>query len=132
MKNYKELHIWQKGIEIVKQVYLLTKQFPDTEKFGIVSQITRAAVSIPANIAEGSSRNSDKDYARFLQLSLGSAFEVQTYLVIAKEMNWASLEGINIIELLLEEEIKMIHRFINTLNSSNNIQTIKEKLTANG
>lgn len=126
MKNYKELHIWQKGIEIVKQVYLLTKQFPDTEKFGIVSQITRAAVSIPANIAEDSSRNSDKDYARFLQLSLGSAFEVQTYLVIAKEMNWASLEGINIIELLLEEEIKMIHRFINALNSSNNIQTIKE------
>lgn len=111
---------------------MLTKQFPDTEKFGIVSQITRAAVSIPANIAEGSSRNSDKDYARFLQLSLGSAFEVQTYLVIAKEMNWASLEGINIIELLLEEEIKMIHRFINTLNSSNNIQTLKEKLTAKG
>ena len=117
MKNYKELHIWQKGIEIVKQVYLLTKQFPDTEKFGIVSQITGAAVSIPANIAEGS-RNSDKDYVRFLQLSLGSAFEVQTYLVIAKEMNWASLENISKIELLLEEEIKMIHRFINTLNKN--------------
>lgn len=131
MKNYKELHIWQKGIEIVKQVYLLTKQFPDTEKFGIVSQITRAAVSIPANIAEGSSRNSDKDYARFLQLSLGSTFEVQTYLVIAKELNFASNDSINKIEMLLEEEIKMIHRFINTLNNTNNIQTIKEKLTAN-
>ena len=131
MKNYKELHIWQKGIEIVKQVYLLTKQFPDTEKFGITSQITRAAVSIPANIAEGSSRNSDKDYARFLQLSLGSAFEVQTYLVIAKELNLAKLENINAIEVLLEEEIKMIHRFINTLNSTNNIQKIKEKLIAN-
>ncbi len=119
MKNYKELHIWQKGIEIVKKIYLLTNQFPDTEKFGITSQITRAAVSIPANIAEGSSRNSDKDYARFLQLALGSAFEVQTYLVIAKEMNWAKSEYINIIEVLLEEEIKMIHRFINTLNKTN-------------
>lgn len=122
MKNYKELHIWQKGIEIVKQVYLLTKQFPDTEKFGIVSQITRAAVSIPANIAEGSSRNSDKDYARFLQLSLGSAFEVQTYLVIAKELNFVNVDAINKVEVLLEEEIKMIHRFINTLNKANSQQ----------
>ena len=118
MKNYKELIIWQKGIEIVKKIYALTKRFPQEEKFGIVSQITRAAVSIPANIAEGSSRNSDKDYARFLQLSLGSAFEVQTYLTIAKEMNWAKGENIVEVELLLEEEIKMLHRFINTLNKS--------------
>jgi four helix bundle protein len=131
MKNYKELHIWQKGIEIGKQVYLLTKQFPDSERFGIVSQITRAAVSIPANIAEGSSRNSDKDYARFLQLSLGSAFEVQTYLVIAKELNFVSIDSINKVESLLEEEIKMIHRFINTLNKNFNQEFIKQKLTAN-
>ncbi|HVZ97209.1 MAG TPA: four helix bundle protein [Chitinophagaceae bacterium] len=118
MKNYKELIIWQKGIEIVKTTYILIKKFPAEEKFGIVSQITRAAVSIPANIAEGSSRNSDKDYARFLQLFLGSAFEVQTYLVIAIEMNWARFEEIEKLELLLEEEIKMIHRFINTLNKA--------------
>lgn len=119
MKNYKELIIWQKGIEIVKKIYLLTKQFPQEEKFGIVSQMTRAAVSIPANIAEGSSRASDKDYARFLQLSLGSAFEEQTYLTIAKEMNWTKPENISELESLLEEEIKMIHRFINTLNKAN-------------
>jgi len=119
MKNYKELIIWQKGIEIVKKVYVLTKQFPNEEKYGIVSQMTRASVSIPANIAEGSSRNSDKDYARFLQISLGSAFEVQTYLIIAKEMNWVKIEEIIQVELLLEEEIKMIHRFINTLNKAN-------------
>lgn len=126
MKNYKELHIWQKGIEIVKQVYMLTKQFPETEKFGIVSQMTRAATSIPANIAEGSSRDSDKDYARFLQLSLGSAFEVQTYLVIVKELNWVSPDKINSVEVLLEEEIKMIHRFISTLNKNNNNQEFKQ------
>jgi four helix bundle protein len=119
MKNYKELIIWQKGIEIVKKVYALTKQFPSEEKFGIVSQITRAAVSIPANIAEGSSRNSDKDYARFLQISLGSAFEVQTYLTISQEMNWAKGENFVDVEQLLEEEIKMLHRFINTLNKAN-------------
>lgn len=115
MKNYKELIIWQKGIDIVKKIYVLAKKFPDEEKFGMVSQITRAVISIPANIAEGSSRNSDKDYARFLQLSLGLAFEVQTYLVISKEINWVKAEELMDVELLLEEEIKMIHRFINTL-----------------
>lgn len=119
MKHYKELIIWQKGIEIVKKIYAITKHFPNEEKFGIVAQLTRAAVSIPANIAEGSSRNSDKDYARFLQIALGSAFEIQTYLIIAKEMKWAKAEEINELELLLEEEIKMIHRFINTLNKAN-------------
>jgi len=78
MKNYKELTVWKRGIELVKAVYIISKQFPSEEKFGIISQITRAAVSIPANIAEGNSRNSDKDYGRFLQIALGSAFEVQT------------------------------------------------------
>ena len=104
---------------IIKSVYQLVKQFPTEEKYGLVSQITRAAVSISANIAEGSSRNSDKDYARFLQIALGSAFEVQTYLVIAKEMNLAKVKDIEGLEMLLEEEIKMIHSFI-------------KKLTANG
>jgi four helix bundle protein len=76
MKNYTEFNTWQKGIEITRKVYALTRQFSNEEKFGVASQITRAAGSIPAHIAEGSSRNSNKDYARFLQLSLGSAFEV--------------------------------------------------------
>lgn len=115
MKNYKELIIWQKGIVIIKGVYQLVKQLPAEEKYGLVSQITRAAVSISANIAEGSSRNSDKDYARFLQIALGSAFEVQTYLVIAKEMNLAKVTDIGEIEIMLEEEIKMIHSFIKKL-----------------
>ncbi len=115
MKNYKELIIWQKGIEIVKRIYQLTKQFPAEEKYGLISQITRAAVSISANIAEGSSRNSDKDYARFLQVALGSAFEVQTYLVIAREMNLAKVKDIEEAEILIEEEIKMIHSFIKKL-----------------
>ncbi len=115
MKNYKELIIWKKGIGLVKSVYAVSKQFPAEEKFGMISQLTRAAVSIPANIAEGSSRNSDKDYARFLQIALGSAFEVQTYLVIANEMSWAPNETIEAIEMLLEEEIKMLHAFIRKL-----------------
>ena len=115
MKNYKELTVWKRGIELVKAVYIISKQFPSEEKFGIISQITRAAVSIPANITEGNSRNSDKDYGRFLQIALGSAFEVQTYLIIAKDMNWAKNENIEAIELMLEEEIKMLHVFIKKL-----------------
>ena len=115
MKNYKELTVWKRGIELVKAVYIISKQFPSEEKFGIISQITIAAVSIPVNIAEGNSRNSDKDYGRFLQIALGSAFEVQTYLIIAKDMNWAKNENIEAIELMLEEEIKMLHVFIKKL-----------------
>ena len=115
MKNYKKLIIWNKGIELVKAIYVLSKSFPSEEKFGMISQLTRAAVSIPANIAEGSSRNSQKDYARFIQIALGSAFEVQTYLVIAKEMQWINKEEIEAVELLIEEEIKMMHGFIKKL-----------------
>ena len=118
MKNFKELIIWQKGIAIVKKIYLLTKQFPAQEKYGIISQMTRAAVSISANIAEGSSRDSDKDYGRFLQIALGSAFEVQTYLIIAKEMEWNKIDDISEVELLIEEEIKMIHSFLKKLKAN--------------
>jgi four helix bundle protein len=115
MKNFKELITWQKGIELVKQVYQLNRQLPNDEKFGLIAQLSRAAVSIPANIAEGSSRHSAKDYGRFLQISLGSAFEVQTYFVIIKEMKWVTPDKIAAAELLTEEEIKMIHSFIKKL-----------------
>ena len=117
MKNYKELNIWKKGIEIVKISYQLSKKFPNEEKFGMISQMTRAAVSIPANIAEGNGRNSDKDNARFLQISLGSAFELQTYFVIGKEMSWLSDSELEKAEKMLEEEIKMIHSFLRRLKS---------------
>jgi four helix bundle protein len=118
MKNFKELNIWKRGIELVKSIYTLSRGLPAEEKFGMISQLTRAAVSIPANIAEGSSRNSERDYARFLQIALGSAFEVQIYLVIAKEMSWATNEKLMPIELLLEEEIKMMYSFIRKLGGN--------------
>ena len=72
MKNFKELKIWQLGMKIVKEIYLFSNFLPEHEKYGLRSQITRAAVSIPTNIAEGSSRESDKDYKRFLEMALGS------------------------------------------------------------
>lgn len=119
MKNYKELTVWKNGIGLVKEIYLLSRRFPSEEKFALTTQITRAAVSIPANIAEGSSRHSDKDYARFLQIALGSAFELQTYFVIIKELSWIPANELTAVELRLEEQIKMLHGFI-------------KKLTANG
>jgi four helix bundle protein len=115
MKNYKELHIWKKGIELVKITYQVSRKFPSEEKFGLISQMTRAAVSIPANIAEGNSRNSDKDNARFLQIALGSAFELQTYFVIARELSLADTDLLDEADKQLEEEIKMIHAFIKKL-----------------
>ncbi|MBI2729139.1 MAG: four helix bundle protein [Sphingobacteriales bacterium] len=118
MKNFKELIIWQKGIELVKEVYASDTKIPQQEKYGMISQMTRAAVSIPANIAEGSSRNSDKDYSRFLQVSLGSAFELQTYLIIIRDLSWCDAAELKAIEELLEEEIKMLHTFIKKLTAN--------------
>ena len=115
MKNYKELKIWQQGIEIVKSTFEISQHLPMTEKYGMISQMTRAAISIPANIAEGSSRISDKDYARFLEIALGSAFELQTYFVLIREMNWLKNENMQKPEQLLEEEIKMIHGLLKVL-----------------
>lgn len=112
MKNYKELKIWKKGIEIVSLTYQLTKQLPNEEKYGLISQMTRAAASIPANIAEESSRGSEKDYARFLEISIGSAFELQTYLEILKEMKWTNPEELTNVDEVLLDEIKMIFSFI--------------------
>ena len=86
MRNFKELKIWQKGFQIAINSFRITETFPAQEKFGLAIQINKAGASIPSNIAEGSSRKSDKDYSRFAEISLGSAFELETQLLIAKEI----------------------------------------------
>jgi four helix bundle protein len=83
MKNFKELEIWQKGFEIAVETYKLTNTFPSSEKVGISSQFTRAAVS-PSNVVEGSSRRSDKDYHRSIEISLGSSFEFRNSAINCK------------------------------------------------
>lgn len=87
MRNFRKLKIWEQGIDIVKEIYRLSQKLPANEKFGLISQITRAAVSIPSNIAEGSSRNSQIEFKRFLEIAMGSVFEVETQLVIIQELN---------------------------------------------
>ena len=87
MRNFRNLEIWTRGIELVKEIYKLTSTFPSNEKFGLISQMQRASVSIPSNIAEGCSRNSDVEFKRFLEIAIGSSFELETQIIIANELN---------------------------------------------
>jgi len=82
MRNFRELDIWKDAIVLVQEVYVLIEVLPNIEKFGLQSQISRCVVSIPSNIAEGSAKSSQKDFVRFLEISLGSAFELETQLII--------------------------------------------------
>ena len=109
VKSYKELIVWQKSIMLVKAVYNLTSKFPSEEKFGITSQIRRAAVSIPSNIAEGYGRRSHKEYLQFYSIAYGSALELETQLIISKDLNFVSEEGFTDIEDLLREVVKMLY-----------------------
>jgi four helix bundle protein len=87
MHNLKELKIWHKAIELSTEIYRLTANFPTEEKYGLTSQIRRAAVSVPSNIAEGAGRNSVKEFIYFLGISNGSSYELQTQLIISKNLN---------------------------------------------
>ena len=87
--NHKDLDAWKMGITLVKEVYQITKSFPPEERYGLTSQIRRCAVSIPSNIAEGAARNSNKDMSRFLYISLGSLAELETQIIIAKELKFS-------------------------------------------
>ncbi len=84
--NFRELKIWKEAMNIVKSVYLLTSQLPADERFGLVSQINRCAVSIPSNIAEGSGRTSNKEFLYFLNISLSSSFELETQLILSNDL----------------------------------------------
>jgi len=116
MKNSKELKIWQKGFDIAVKSFDLVDTFPKEQKFGISSQITRSAVSIPSNIAEGSSRFSEKDYCRFIEISLGSTFELETQLLIAEAANFGNYELRDEILNDLNEQEKTLISFMNKLN----------------
>jgi four helix bundle protein len=114
--NHKELDVWKESIELTKKIYNITKNFPKEELYGLTSQIRRASVSIPSNIAEGSARNSDKEFIQFLYVSLGSLSELETQLIISKEIEYN--------KYLFEEEIekikKMILGLIKYLKNKNN------------
>ena len=118
MRNFRKLKIWEQGIVIVKEIYKIAQKLPSDEKFGLKSQITRAAVSIPSNIAEGSSRNSVVEFKRFLEIAIGSLFAVETQLIIIQELELIESEELKIIFELIEKEGKMINGLINTIKNS--------------
>ena len=88
IKSFKDLRIWQKGIEIVSDIYISTKNFPKEELFSLTSQLRRSAISIPSNIAEGFKRFHNKEYKQFLFITLGSCAELETQIIIAKELKY--------------------------------------------
>ncbi len=93
MQDFKKLDVWKRSYEFSKEIYGITSCFPDEEKFGLASQVRRAAVSIPINIAEGSGRNSRKDFANFIQIAIGSASEVECELLLSKDLNFIDDEN---------------------------------------
>ena len=118
IKSYKDLLIWQKGIKIVSLVYQLAKSFPQEELYALTSQLKRAAVSVPSNIAEGYGRNTDKSFSHFLDISRGSLFEIETQLHIANELGFITNKDLyDDILSQIEEESKMINAFSKTLKN---------------
>ena len=117
MSNYKDLNVWKESIDFVESIYKIIKSFPKEETYALSDQIRRASVSIPSNIAEGASRNSNKEFVQFLYIALGSASEVETQLIIAKRLNYI---------MSIENELKEITKIRKMLNGL--ISAIKRKI----
>lgn len=118
MHNFEKLLFWQKSISLAKDVYLICADLPKDEKFGLISQIKRSVVSIPSNIAEGAGRNSDKEFNHFLGIANASSFELQTQLILTRELNLLNSEKVNHLLINLNEIQRMIYTFKNNLQSN--------------
>ena len=127
--THRDLNVWKKSIALVKDVYVQTKSFPSEELYGLSSQMRRAAVSIPSNIAEGFARNSDRELLRFLSIALGSASELETQIIICNEIGYIKPEVFTAMYGLIIEILKMLislngsvkKRIDNISNDSDNL-----------
>ncbi len=119
MRNYRELQVWQKAMDIGVATYALTKLLPSEERFGLVSQMNRAAVSVSSNIAEGGSRSTNKDFARFLEIALGSTYELESQVVLCERVGLVEKDATKIVLVLINEEQRMLTVFIQKLKSHN-------------
>ena len=115
VRTFRDLIAWQKGVRLSLLAYRLTKRFPDEEKFGMVSQMRRSAVSIPANIAEGYGRGRRAEYIRYLEIGRGSLFELQTYLELAQEMKWVDGEDLAAVARLADEVDRIVSALLRSL-----------------
>jgi four helix bundle protein len=120
IKSYKELIVWQKSFELVKEVFILTSKFPQSELYGIASQMRRAAISIPSNIAEGYGRRSTKSYTQFYAIAYGSALELETQTLLSKELKLALQENFKKVDNLLIEVCKMLNAMITKMRRLDN------------
>ena len=117
--HYEDLIVWQKSMTIAKKVYLLTKKLPEDERFGMISQMRRASVSIPSNIAEGHARSSSKkDFKHFLMIARGSSAELDTQLKICLMVNLIHQDDYSDVSNLIEEVSKMLYSLIQKISSS--------------
>ncbi len=115
LKSYKELTVWQKSVALAKLVYLLTENFPKSELYGITSQMRRAAISVPSNIAEGYGRKSTKEYGQFFSVAYGSALELETQVIISKDLKLTEIDNFIKVEQLLGEVLKMLNSMISKM-----------------
>ena len=117
MHQFKELEIWKRSRRFCSEIYDITSSFPDNEKFGLTNQLRRASVSISSNIAEGSSRKSNKDFSRFLEIAIGSCYEIETQLLIAEAVNFGENDKRTDLLKEIDEEQKMIMSFMKKLQA---------------
>jgi len=112
IRSYKDLKVWQTGMRLCVQVYELSGNLPKNEQFGLISQMRRAVVSVPANIAEGHRRQYDKEFCQFLHISLGSLAEVETYLCLCEQLEYINEARLAPLYTQIEELGKMLHGLI--------------------
>ena len=117
IESFKDLIGWQKGMELVNEIYKVTKHFPKEELYGITSQARRAAISIPTNIAEGWGRGTTKNYIQFMEISRGSLFELETQIIISANQSFVALDKCNEISTKLNETGRMLNALITKLES---------------
>lgn len=118
--SYKDLIVWQKAIELVVLIYSITEEFPKEELYGIISQIRRASISIPSNIAEGNKKTTKKEYRQFLKTAYGSGSEIETLIVISKRLPFGRSLNFSKIDSLLNEIMKILNKIINQLQLKTN------------
>ncbi|MCH7813660.1 MAG: four helix bundle protein [Planctomycetes bacterium] len=122
IESFRDLIAWQKGMELCKLVYSVSAAFPWSERFGLASQVRRAAVSVPSNIAEGYARRSKGDYLRFLNIARGSLAEIQTQLILAGELEFAAQERLSSCIDLADEVDRILFGLIRAVSTSNSTE----------
>jgi len=120
LKNYKELKVWQKSYQLCLEIYRVTAKFPGHEKFGLTSQIRRAVVSIPSNIAEGYGRRTTSDYIRSLHIAYGSNCELETQMMLSRDLDYVNRAILEDIEDKIQEVERMLKALINSLKKRSN------------